>query len=97
MDTGTLRLVFLLFLLFLAGVFYSLIAALLTKNKWVRLLPALLSLFLIPYLLYQTYFGNLEGFMPLAYLLFVFMVASVLLGNLIGYFVFRKLPVRRTR
>lgn len=97
MDTGTLRLLFLLILLFLAGGIYSFVSSIFTKNKWVRFLPTLLSLLLIPYLLYQTYFGNLEGFMPLAYLLFIFMLAAVVFGNLVGNLIFRKLPDKRTR
>jgi len=97
MDTGILRLLFLLVLLFLAGGMYSFVSSLFTKNKWVRLLPTLLSLLLIPYLLYQTYFGNLEGFLPLAYLLFIFMLAAVVFGNLVGNFIFRKFPEKRTR
>jgi len=97
MDTGTLRLLFLLILLFLAGGIYSFVSSLFTKNKLVRFLPTLLSLILIPYLLFQTYFGDLEGFMPLAYLLFVFMVTAVVVGNIAGNIVFRKLPDRRTR
>lgn len=97
MDTGILRLLFVLVLLFLAGGMYSFISSLFTKNKWVRLLPTLLSLLLIPYLLYQTYFGNLEGFLPLAYLLFIFILAAVVFGNLVGNFIFRKFPEKRTK
>jgi len=39
----------------------------------------------------------LGGFMPLAYLLFVFMLAAVVFGNLVGNLIFRKLPDKRTR
>lgn len=96
MDTGTIRLVFLLLILFLTGGLYSFISSLLTKNKLVRFLPSVIALFLIPYLLYQTYFVDLEGFLPLAYLLFIFMTVAVVFGNLIGNIIFRKLPHRKS-
>ncbi|MFH5837191.1 hypothetical protein ACHAL6_14110 [Proteiniclasticum sp. C24MP] len=81
MDSGTLRLIGLMLLFIVGGGLYSLVMSYFTKNSLLRFLPSIAGIILIPYLIYQMYYGNLEGFLPLAYLLFVFMILSVILGN----------------
>lgn len=84
MDNGTLRLVGLMLLFMVGGGLYSLVMSYFTKNNLLRFLPSLAGAILIPYLIYQMYYGNLEGFMPLAYLLFIFMILSIIIGNVLA-------------
>lgn len=84
MDNGTLRLVGLMLLFMVGGGLYSLVMSYFTKNNLLRFLPSLAGVILIPYLIYHMYYGNLEGFMPLAYLLFIFMILSIIIGNVLA-------------
>lgn len=81
MDSGTLRLIGLMLLFITGGALYSLIMSYFTRNPILRFLPSIGGTILVPYLIYQMYFGDLEGFMPLAYLLFIFMILAVVMGN----------------
>lgn len=89
MDTATLRLIFYILLFILGGAVYSLVISNFTRNWILRYLPSLAGSFLIPYLIYRMYFGNLEGFLPLAYLIFIFTVAAVILGNVFANIIIR--------
>lgn len=84
MDNANLRLILIMLLFIFGGALYSVIIAYFTKNRILRFLPSITGVFLIPYLLYRMYYGNLEGFMPLAYLLFIFMITAVILGNVLA-------------
>ncbi len=84
MDSGTLRLIGVILLFIIGGALYSLIMSYFTKNNILRFLPSVAGILIIPYLLYRMYFGNLEGFLPLAYLLFIFMITSVIFGNVLS-------------
>lgn len=84
MDSGTLRLIGVILLFIVGGVLYSIIMSYFTSNNFLRFLPSVVGIILIPYLLYRMYFGNLEGFLPLAYLLFIFMITSVIIGNVLS-------------
>lgn len=96
MDNGTLRL-FLYLLLFLAGgAAYSMLLSYFTKNWVLRYLPSLISLLLIPYLVYNMYFGNLEGFLPLAYFIFALTVFAVMVGNVLANLLFDRRQKKKT-
>lgn len=84
MDNANLRLILIMLLFIFGGALYSVIIAYFSKNRILRFLPSITGVFLIPYLLYRMYYGNLEGFMPLAYLLFIFMITAVILGNVLA-------------
>lgn len=81
MDNANLRLILVMLLFILGGAVYSLVISYFTRNRILRFLPSIAGVFMIPYLLYRMYYGNLEGFMPLAYLLFIFLITAVILGN----------------
>ncbi|MBO1265727.1 hypothetical protein J3A84_11870 [Proteiniclasticum sp. SCR006] len=95
MDNGTLRLIGLMLLFMLGGGLYSLVMSYFTKNNLLRFLPSLAGIILIPYLIYQMYYGNLEGFMPLAYLLFIFMILSIIIGNVLANIIVNILQKRK--
>lgn len=97
MDSATLRLLLLLLSLILAGGFYSFIVSLFTKNNWIRFLPTFLGIFMVIYLFFQAYNADHEGFLQIAYMLFIMMVVSVVIGNILGNIIFRNLPDRRMR
>ncbi|WP_312654547.1 hypothetical protein [Proteiniclasticum sp.] len=84
MDNSNLRLILLMLLFIFGGALYSVIIAFFTKSKILRFLPSIAGVFIIPYLIYRMYYGNLEGFMPLAYLIFIFMITAVILGNVLA-------------
>ena len=84
MDNANLRLILILLLFIFGGAVYSFVIAYFTQNKILRFLPSIAGVFIIPYLFYRMYYGNLEGFMPLAYLLFIFMITAIILGNVLA-------------
>lgn len=81
MDNGNFRLILILLLFATGGALYSIVISYFTPNRIWRYLPSMAGVFLISYLLYRMYYGNLEGFLPLAYLLFIFLITAVILGN----------------
>jgi len=84
MDSGTLRLIGVILLFIIGGALYSIIMSYFTTNNILRFLPSVAGIIIIPYLFYRMYFGDLEGFLPLAYLLFIFMITSVIFGNVLS-------------
>ena len=95
MDSGTLRLVGVLLLFIIGGALYSFVMSYFTKNNILRFLPSAAGIIVIPYLLYRMYFGNLEGFLPLAYLLFIFMITAVIFGNVLSNIVINIVKKRK--
>lgn len=84
MDNANLRLILILLMLISGGAVYSFVIAYFSKNRILRFLPSIAGVFIIPYLLYRMYYGNLEGFLPLAYLLFIFMITAIIFGNVLA-------------
>ncbi|HBT18795.1 MAG TPA: hypothetical protein DEA52_01920 [Clostridiaceae bacterium] len=90
MDNGTLRLVLIILLLIFGGGLYSYVIVRFTKNKPLVFLPTILGILLSVYLIYQIYFGNLEGFLSLGYFLLVLMILAGVLGNALAGILFLK-------
>lgn len=81
MDSSNVRLLLYLSLFIFGGALYSILVSYFTKNVFLRYLPTFISALFILYFLYLIYFTELEGFLSLAYLIFIFTATAVILGN----------------
>lgn len=82
MDSGLIRLIFILLLFLLGGAVYSLLISYFTKSRILRYLPTFILLAVSFYLLYLIYFTELEGFLDLGYLMIVFIATAFIFGNI---------------
>lgn len=82
LDSGLIRLIFILLLFLLGGAVYSLLISYFTKSRILRYLPTFILLVVSFYLLYLIYFTELEGFLDLGYLMIVFIATAFIFGNI---------------
>ena len=87
MDSSNIRLILYLSLFIFGGALYSFLVSYLTKNMFLRYLPTFIAALSILYFLYLIYFTDLEGFLPLAYMIFIFTAVAVIFGNVTANFI----------
>jgi len=69
--------------LMIAGAVMSLLLSRVYKKKWVWYLPSVIGVIVVAFLSLKIQFENLEGFEELGYIMIMFMVIAVMIGNLL--------------
>jgi hypothetical protein len=69
--------------LFAAGAVISLLLSRFVRMKWVWYFPSMIGVLVISFFSLKIQFENLEGFEELGYIIINFMVAVVMIGNLL--------------
>jgi hypothetical protein len=77
------RVVLTILALMTAGAVMSLLLSRFFRKKWVWYFPNVIGVLVIIFFSLKIQFENLEGFEELGYIIIIFMVAAVMIGNLL--------------
>lgn len=77
------RVVLTLLVLITAGAVTSLLLSRFFRKKWVWYFPSMIGVIFITNYSFKIQFENLEGFEELGYIILIYMVGAIMVGNLL--------------